>query len=478
VSTATQVGRDPAVALAAPVRSGASGILTTTRGKLKRLFCFERGRLVYAASNLIEEQFDEYLVSNKLLTSRERAEAKIGAARAKIKFGAFLLDNPPSEGCPVTEAAEQFVLELLRSTVTAPDTQYSFSPGRPNIAGEMTVSLSVVPFVLKRVSQYPAAIHEVRVKIGPPNTRPRLTQSANGIFDGLEVPAEASYLLEASDGDHDVGQLVEESPEDANLTLRTLYGLMLLGALEAVQPTQEKGGSPKAQVTRDEVLGRLNAATGATHYALLGLEPEASREEIRDSYYMLARRYHPDRFRSGALTDLLPRMEGYFTQVTEAYNTLHDSNSRSLYDEELHSSSPSRKEPEQDAQHLARQNYLRARSLIEKGRFTDAVTFLENAIKLKEDEFDFQFELGRILALNPRHRADAETHLKRALEIDPTQTGPQLELGRLYQKTNRKTQAIQAFRAVLNWEPTNEEAKTHLGELGEAPEGRRGLFTN
>ena len=58
------------------------------------------------------------------------------------------------------------------------------------------------------------------------------------------------------------------------------------------------------------------------HYAVLELNSNCSREDIREAYYFLARRYHPDRFRAGYMRDLLGRIEAFFTQVTEAYNTL------------------------------------------------------------------------------------------------------------------------------------------------------------
>jgi len=46
------------------------------------------------------------------------------------------------------------------------------------------------------------------------------------------------------------------------------------------------------------VEARLALASEAGHYGVLGLDRAASREKIRSAYYALARRYHPDRFRS------------------------------------------------------------------------------------------------------------------------------------------------------------------------------------
>ena len=71
MSTATRVVQDVASALADCALRNRSGILTAERGKLKRLFCVEDGFLVFAVSNLIEEQFSEVLVRDEMLSVGE-----------------------------------------------------------------------------------------------------------------------------------------------------------------------------------------------------------------------------------------------------------------------------------------------------------------------------------------------------------------------------------------------------------------------
>ena len=59
-----------------------TGVLTATRGKLRRLFCIEHGQLIFAASNLIEEQLAESIVGLGHLTRRDLEAAKKQAAAA------------------------------------------------------------------------------------------------------------------------------------------------------------------------------------------------------------------------------------------------------------------------------------------------------------------------------------------------------------------------------------------------------------
>jgi hypothetical protein len=82
--------------------------------------------------------------------------------------------------------------------------------------------------------------------------------------------------------------------------------------------------------------------SGPDLYALLGVEPGCSREELRAAYRTLARVLHPDR----ALDD--PAAEARFRQVTEAYAALSSPTSRAEYDRarDRRRSSPVRLEPD------------------------------------------------------------------------------------------------------------------------------------
>ena len=62
-----------------------------------------------------------------------------------------------------------------------------------------------------------------------------------------------------------------------------------------------------------------------THYQTLGIEPTASPSEIRSAYRKLVLELHPDRNPSKQAAER-------FLKVTEAYETLGDSDRRRNYD--------------------------------------------------------------------------------------------------------------------------------------------------
>ncbi|HEX5162338.1 MAG TPA: DnaJ C-terminal domain-containing protein [Steroidobacteraceae bacterium] len=62
------------------------------------------------------------------------------------------------------------------------------------------------------------------------------------------------------------------------------------------------------------------------YYAALGVERDASQDEIKKAYRRLAQKYHPDVSKE-------PEAEARFKEIAEAYQTLKDPEKRAAYDE-------------------------------------------------------------------------------------------------------------------------------------------------
>jgi tetratricopeptide (TPR) repeat protein len=481
--TATSASRDRLFArlLCANAEDRASGILTASRGKLKRLFCLSKGWIVFATSNLIEEQFIEYLVRTGAMSPRMRAEAVEESARVNKKPITYLI----TAGTPTKDALrrgmEGLIRELTTSTLEWPEGSYAFQEGLPQLDGEVTVRLPARSLVFAHAKRYPASLDALRIRIGPPDLRPVATAAA--IADSEEMDPLGAYIVARCDGTVELAELVRGSPAEEEPTLRMLYSYLLAGLLEPedreARRERERGGHDDV-LSREECLGRLTMAAGQDYYGVLGVDRTARLKAIREAYYALARRYHPDRFRAGALSDLLPRFEDFFMSVTEAYNTLSDKERRVEYDEQLASAHASSDSKEADTGYLARQNFLRGRALAAQRKFTEAVTFLENAISLDPGQPDFHLELGLVLSRNPRHREDAERHLLQTIELKPTAVAAYVALGRMYQRANRVGRAARMAREALRWEPEHLEAGELLADVGNAPDEpddlRQGVF--
>ena len=444
-----------------------SGILTASRGRLKRLFCMEKGWVVFATSNLLEEQFAEFLVRAGTLTPDQRAHAVEGAALKKVSVAAFLLEAGRPSAESLKRAMDGLIRELLTSTLEWPDGALSFEDGSAKLDGEVTSRLAIRPFVIAHAKRHPASLDALRIRIGPPDLRPVVPPKAAASAGDMDPLG--AYLLERCDGTRDLAELVQGSPAEEEPTLRAIYGFLLSGWLEPEDPRIRRSRELKSEaaISREEALGRLSLAAGQDHYGVLGLDRTARPDAIRESYYALARRYHPDRFRSGPLEDLLPRFEDFFTHVTEAYNTLSDAASRTEYDQLLATAhTENRKGADTGA--YARQNYLRGRALIAQRKLNEGITFLENAVQIDPSHAEYHLELGLALAKNPRHREAAEIRLLQAIELAPTSIAAYVALAQMYLKAGRPGRAVKMAREALRWEPGHMEAQEVLVQAGSA----------
>jgi tetratricopeptide (TPR) repeat protein len=449
-------------------KGSGSGIVTATRGKLRRLFCIEEGWLVYATSNLMEEQFVEYLVRSGTLGPAERAHAVAAASQTGKKVAEVLVEG----GLPSIERLRRaqggLMREMLSSTLEWPDGAFAAEAGLPRLAGEVVVRLDLREIFIEHAQRHPAALDALRVRIGPPNLCPIAVQGDPGVpLDDL-----GDYLLLRCDGSVELGALIEGSPEEQMPTLRRIYGYLLAGVLEREDRATREARSRRreAELTREECLGRLTLSSSHDYYGVLGLDRSARREQIRDAYYALARRYHPDRFRSGQLTDLLPRFEEFFSRVTAAYNTLYDPDMRAEYDRQADAPEAQGEQRPMDSGYIARQNYLRGKVAAQHRRYAEAVTFLENAIQQDPGQAEYHLELGLVQARNPRFRAEAERHLLQAVDLAPTLVDGYVALGQMYLKSGRGGRAAKMAREALRWEPGHVEASQLLRDAGNAPD--------
>ena len=68
------------------------------------------------------------------------------------------------------------------------------------------------------------------------------------------------------------------------------------------------------------------------HYKILAVPEGASSADVRAAYRKLAKEFHPDRFTT---PDEKRRAEATFTQMTEAFNVLTDTEKRKAWEQEV-----------------------------------------------------------------------------------------------------------------------------------------------
>jgi tetratricopeptide (TPR) repeat protein len=238
------------------------------------------------------------------------------------------------------------------------------------------------------------------------------------------------------------------------------------GAAASPAPAGSYARSPELEKLRQEVLDWIANSAGTDHYGVLGVDRSAGEKEIRRAYYALAKRFHPDKFRTPEFEGLLQDVEKMFASTTEAYNTLTDDRARAEYEADSSKGSAGKRGGEADLPAQARESFLRARRHVDGEEYYDAAALLETACRLDGSKPEYWLLLGKVQERNPRWRRKAEASFQKVIEMDPTSADGYLQLARLYRAGGLQTRALEMFKKVVEWDPQNEEALAGISGKG------------
>ena len=224
---------------------------------------------------------------------------------------------------------------------------------------------------------------------------------------------------------------------------------------------------------RLEVLEAYDGLAFRTHSQVLGVPRDATEAQVREAYFRLAKRFHPDVHHDTALSDLRDKLEEIFTRLGEAYEVLCNPRIRASYERELArqegapagstvTADPARETEaaveaiERGSESLAQERYWEAIRL-----FESAIPWAEGALKQKA-----RVLLARAYAKNPGWVKQGEELLLAVLREEPDNLDALLQLGRIYKGQGLRSRALSTLRRVLELSPAHEEARHLIEDLG------------
>ncbi len=217
--------------LAALYTAEATGALTLARGPFKKLVLFERGRPVFAVSNVPSERFAARCVREGVL-SPEALDAVLTEIGPKVPLNeALVARGLLDDGCRVRMMGEQ-IREILWSTFAWSEGSYRLLHGPRARRPIARVELFPGDLVLEGIRRT-ASLESLRRDL--PDAL-ALAPAAGPVFELHQLaiaPGEASMLAQA-DGTKTVGDLVVLSALDERSALAFLQGCREVGVLDAV----------------------------------------------------------------------------------------------------------------------------------------------------------------------------------------------------------------------------------------------------
>ena len=231
-----------------------------------------------------------------------------------------------------------------------------------------------------------------------------------------------------------------------------------------------------------EFLKRVEGA--ATFYDVLDVPTDAFAGDIKHSYYSIARRYHPDRFRGMADLPVHARLESSFARITQAYETLMDVSRRRAYDAKVaakeKATNLARTAPSAVKLPVANQQnngevsqetrqtediFKDGFAALQQGQINIALSLLAAAAREVPQEARYRAYYGRALATQERTRRSAEGELQAALRLDPQNASYRVMLAELYGDLGFSRRALSEAKRALILDPGNTATRDLVSRL-------------
>jgi len=482
-----------------------SGTLRLQHESVKTAVYFDNGEIIYAASNLRELRLAEYLKKQGLVSARELSGS---GNRSDVTLAAALVSKGVIDRLTLEPVFTRQVGDILRVALLWTGGTWEFDD-RSLLEDSIRVTLDIPGLLMEAARRMQLELIASRFP-----SDEELISPANGLpdFNAL-LPAEG-FVISRVDSAMKLSELIALSGLGELEAMRTLYGLVLGGFIDREQkanvlqarqraavshtraalPTTPESLPPPAEASEetqiadlDAFLARLDSAKN--HYEVLNVISSAPPERIKNSYYALARLYHPDKFHLQTSLTLHARIESAFARITQAYETLMDPRRRSGYDSKLAALEKSRLFAQSAPKKVFKQadgtsasdagtasvsgseskraenNFEEGYAALQQGQTKFAVTRLAAAARAIPQEARYRAYYGCALAAGEDTRRLAESEIQAAIKLDPDNASYRVMLAELFFDLGFFKRAEGELERAVSLEPNNAAARKLMEKL-------------
>jgi len=201
-----------------------------------------------------------------------------------------------------------------------------------------------------------------------------------------------------------------------------------------------------------------------TYFELLGVDELTPPVIIKRIYFKMAKVFHPDAKPNLYKGEVREKVESLFTKISEAYNSLSDSEQRRAYVERI-KSKVSEEQMEQASRAIqAEMEFNKALIMIRRGAFRDARPIMEEVVKLAPEEPEFRIHLAYCVFKTEgvsSARKNAQI-IENELQKRPKLAEGWFYLGMINRVMGELEKAKEYFQKTLELEKYHQEAQREL----------------
>lgn len=441
-----------------------SGKLLFKSGPVKKELFFRDGELVAAKTNLPEERLGEIMFKLGKISDEAHAQMERYITPGEA-IGKTMAKQGVASQRNVDDGLAYQIREIALSLFPRFDGECVFQEGAgADVQAE--IARVNVPYLIedgiRRMAYHSALKKYLEAKAPYPKSR---------VFAQL-LTEEEKEMLEKIKGGTKGEPLLRSLKYKLEFFWKSLYLFYCLNLVdfrdqeqiqeEEAEEKDDQAARARAEEELEEVLTFKEKLQTSNYYQVLGVAKDASEEEIKKAYFLLARKFHPDRFGRSLSQQQRVVVDEVFDAITKAYRTLTSPELKKNYEARAPAAA---RESGRDVLKKADHKFRQAKTLYSQGRYEDSIILLEEVTRLNRMKGAYFLLLALSEAKIPSMRRKAEEDFLRAIELEPWNPECYVGLGILYKQEGLILKATKLFQKALEYDADHEIALREINAL-------------
>ena len=468
-----------------------TGLLHLQHGTVHKVLYLRQGYPIFARSNLVRECLGQQLVQQGRISQKECEESLCHSKASGRLQGTVLIDMGLLSPQEMHQALQAQAREKILEVFTWPQGDWRFLPAKDFRKEITAIDLSPASLILQGLRRgVPAGclqsvLQQHRGRYLMPVSNPLYR------FQEIDLTPEDEQLWSACDGTRTLEEVLALRPFERRSREQLLAALLLAEMLESQDVPEQTAADTgdtrfqKAQMRqrREGFLADFEQLMPLDHFALLGVDEQASVATIRKAYFTLVKRLHPDHYhQSGFSPELMSKVVDLFQRVSQAYAVLTDPGRRRDY---LTRQQGEAVADQNDIAEILRaeESYQKGVVLLRRKQFGEAFAMLSWCYQSQPEEPEYltayAWAMFKAHPDQPQRHFEARQLLLRSADLNPRLDLTHLYLGYLLKHDSQSKAAERAFEMALQCNPNSKEAlrELRLSSLRrEQPAESRGLL--
>ncbi len=458
-----QIAQEPVpLMLKKILRDKTQGELVVKGDHFLKILFFHKGNLIFAKTNVIEERLGEILFKigkidhTQFMNILRLVESK----PEKDKLGKILVQkNILSQRDLFFTLLYQFRM-IATSTFPLISGEWDFIPRAPNIPEDSRFNIALAGIIAEGVNKIVnLSFFKNKFCFQIPKINP-LPENIKEFLSTYEI----SLLKNLARFEKmTCEEIIPKLKMSEEVFCKKILLLHLLNVVEFSEIRVDKEVSKNV----DRIIGLYEQlrAKKINYYELLGLKNTASFNEIKVAYFDRAKKFHPDRITTAPDPEIKEKANFVFAEMNRAYDILINEDKKREYDTKGYKESTSDDAVKANLTEKARALYRTGKVLYTQKKYWEAVSSLDEAVKLDNSKAGYFLILGLSQMNIPSLKRMAEKNLQKAIDLEPWNVEALTAMGILFISENQVNRAEGFLRKALSHNPDHALAIKKLQEL-------------